>query len=196
MPTSGFIQVLEIDSHCVLRLILILLLFSTGQKPFDCTLCGVAFRQKSSLKEHMLTHELKPDDRPFVCEICNRSFQARRQFVAHRYSHNKQTKRCPVCKKRFYNAERLATHISEHENIDDLPEPDEIANTVTAHMNEDGELIITQDVDEIGEGSLIFTPSLLHVIQSTDETVDQIVSTEGQDEGRQWSLEVVIDPQT
>lgn len=142
----------------------------------------------------MLTHELKADDRPYACEICNRTFQARRQYVAHRYSHNKQTKRCPVCKKRFYNADRLATHINEHKNADDVGQ-DEIGNTVTAHMNEDGELIITQDVDEIGEGALIFTPSLLHVIQSTEETADQIVNTEGQDEGRQWSLEVVIDPQ-
>lgn len=143
----------------------------------------------------MLTHELKPEERPFTCDICNRSFQARRQYVAHRYSHSKQTKRCPICKKRFYNAERLAVHISEHENIDDLPESDEIGNTVTAHVNEEGELIITQDVNEMGEGALIFTPSLLHVIQTTDESAEQMATAEAQDEGRQWSLEVVIDPQ-
>lgn len=61
-------------------------------------------------------------------------------------------------------------------------------------MNEAGELIITQhDVDYISERALIFTPSLLHIIQSTDETVGHITSKEEQDEGSQWSLELVID---
>lgn len=115
-------------------------------------------------------------------------------MVAHRYSHNQQTKRCPVCKKRFYNAERLATHITEHENVNDLPETEAIGNAVTAHMNDAGELIITQDVDDIDEGTLIFTPSLLHVIKSTDENCHEIEGTDGQDEGNRWSLEVVIEP--
>ena len=164
----------------------------------------MAFRQNSSLKEHMLTqHELKPEDRPFSCDICNRTFQARRQFVAHRYSHTKQTQRCPICKKRFYNAEKLAAHVSEHEltPAEDHQTTDPLGknSTVMAHVNEDGELIITQDVvSDMNEETLIFTPSLLHVIhQETSEEVMNggIVSVEGQDEGRQWSLEVVIDPQ-
>ncbi len=80
--------------------------------------------------------------------------------------------------------------MKDHETVDDLPE--EIGNSVTAHMNEAGELIITQhDVDDDNnERALIFTPSLLHMIQSADETADQMA---GQDEGNRWSLEVVID---
>ena len=61
-------------------------------------------------------------------------------------------------------------------------------------MNDAGELIITQhDVDDIGERAIIFTPSLLQVIQSTNEAADQNTINEVQNEGSQWSLEVVID---
>lgn len=83
--------------------------------------------------------------------------------------------------------------MKDHETVDDdLPE--EIGNSVTAHMNEAGELIITQhDVDDNNERALIFTPSLLHMIQSADETADPMTGNEGQDEGNRWSLEVVID---
>ena len=45
-----------------------------GKKPFDCTVCGSAFRQKWSLKEHMITHD-KPEGTPFTCEVCNKTFQ-------------------------------------------------------------------------------------------------------------------------
>ena len=65
--------------------------------------------------------------------------------------------------------------MKEHENVHDLPGSNEIGNTVTAHMNEVGELIITQhDVDDNNERALIFTPSLLHIIQSADEAAGQV----------------------
>ena len=146
-------------------------------------------------------------DKSFHCEICGKSFQARRQFVAHRYSHVKQTQRCPVCKKRFYNSERLATHISMHDNIDDLPEPE--IGAVTAHVNEDGELIITQDVSQSNQALILTPSSLLHVIQAPvgdeasatadagahDHNAEDVDQSARPEDGRpQWAFEVVIEP--
>ena len=131
-------------------------------------------------------------DKSFHCEICGKSFQARRQFVAHRYSHVKQTQRCPVCKKRFYNSERLATHISMHDNID-----------------EDGELIITQDVSQSNQALILTPSSLLHVIQAPvgdeasaaadagahDHNAEDVDQSARPEDGRpQWAFEVVIEP--
>ena len=104
-----------------------------------------------------------------------------------------------------------------HDNIDDLAEPE--IGAVTALVDEDGQLIITQDgamvMADQPAGSLILTPSsLLHVIHQTttssheqqqqhhhhhddhqanghDVVDDQDVDGDGE---RQWAFEVVIDP--
>ena len=126
--------------------------------------------------------------------MCDKTFQIRRQYVAHRYSHNKKTKRCPVCKKRFYNAERLAAHLSEHEQIEDNlleDKDDEPALLVSANP----ELVISNRATEISDGSLVLRPAVLHVIQ-TEDAANQILTEVQQVEG-EWSFEVVIatDPQ-
>lgn len=89
--------------------------------------------------------------------------------------------------------EKLAAHVSVHENIEIVPDTE--MNTVTAHVNEDGELIITQDVGELGDETLILAPSLLKAIQSTNEADEGNGNDpEHQDDGKPWSFEVVIDP--
>lgn len=80
-------------------------------------------------------------------------------------------------------------------------EPLEVAqdteiSTVTAHVNENGELVITQDVNELDDEALILAPSLLQVIQSTDDVTSSVPGgTDNPANAKQWSFEVVIDPQ-
>ncbi len=61
-------------------------------------------------------------------------------------------------------------------------------------MNEDGELIITQDVSDLGDGTILLAPSLLKAIQSADGGVDEGNPDSQSDNSKQWSFEVVIDP--
>ena len=94
----------------------------------------------------------------------------------------------------LYFLERLAAHLIVHEtNVDIGPE----SNTVTAHVNAEGELIITQDPNEATESALILSPSLLLVTESTNEEADQMISECGDENPevgeRQWSFEVIIE---
>ena len=77
-------------------------------------------------------------------------------------------------------------------DADNAPE----LSTVTASVNQDGELVLTREPSETTEGALILSPSLLRVIQSSNEIGDQILSEFGEnlEDGhvRQWSFEVII----
>ena len=43
----------------------------TGEKPFNCTLCGSNFNQKRILKQHMRIHT---GEKPFRCTVCGKKF--------------------------------------------------------------------------------------------------------------------------
>ena len=43
----------------------------TGDKPYQCTLCGQAFALKNNLTEHMRIHNV---NKPYQCSQCNKAF--------------------------------------------------------------------------------------------------------------------------
>ncbi|XP_066983037.1 zinc finger protein 91-like [Macrobrachium rosenbergii] len=55
----------------------------TGEKPFKCKYCKVAFRQKSHLKSHLVCHTGK---RPFVCSLCGTSYMQLVRLRKHKES--------------------------------------------------------------------------------------------------------------
>lgn len=53
---------------------------STGERPFQCTLCEKAFNQKSALQVHMKKHT---GERPYKCVCCAMGFTQKSNMKLH-----------------------------------------------------------------------------------------------------------------
>ncbi|XP_069986664.1 uncharacterized protein [Penaeus vannamei] len=65
----------------------------TGEKPFECNICGVKFRKIHHLKTHAKQHEPKMRDGPFKCHECpNAVFLHKISYDRHRkFKHGHET---------------------------------------------------------------------------------------------------------
>jgi uncharacterized C2H2 Zn-finger protein len=56
----------------------------TGEKPFKCGSCEVAFAQSGDLMRHMRTHT---GERPFKCTLCEAAFARSSNLMSHMRTH-------------------------------------------------------------------------------------------------------------
>ncbi|KAG8297155.1 hypothetical protein J6590_041462 [Homalodisca vitripennis] len=57
----------------------------TGEKPYACLICSLAFNRKDKLSRHERVHMT---DRPFVCPECPTSFHRKEELTKHSRFHH------------------------------------------------------------------------------------------------------------
>ncbi|XP_063443543.1 zinc finger protein 501-like [Mytilus trossulus] len=85
----------------------------TGEKPFECNLCGKKFKRKSLLQWHMKYGH--SDNKPYSCDVCGRGFCQSSDMRKHMIVHTgEKAYKCTVCGKRFGQKSALKMHMRIH----------------------------------------------------------------------------------
>jgi len=92
----------------------------TGEKPFKCGQCTLAFAARANLRRHEVLHSGRGQ---FLCQYCAQSFQQKSSLFCHMYrnhadkldpDHSKRPFRCRFCCERFHTDYHVRQHVSRH----------------------------------------------------------------------------------
>ncbi|CAN7985104.1 unnamed protein product [Ixodes hexagonus] len=78
-------------------------------KYFACTKCRKIYKNRSSLKKHMMTHT---GERNFECEKCHRKFRFKSVLQVHMKTHSREfPHECTKCPRKYATEQQLKKHV-------------------------------------------------------------------------------------
>lgn len=84
----------------------------TGEKPYQCGLCGMNFRQKDGLKRHENAKHTNKPATPYPCDVCGKILQTKYSLKFHMGKHTtkRESLKCDLCDKILYTEKALKAH--------------------------------------------------------------------------------------
>uniref|UniRef100_W5LYA7 PR domain zinc finger protein 10 n=1 Tax=Lepisosteus oculatus TaxID=7918 RepID=W5LYA7_LEPOC len=83
-------------------------------RPFKCSQCGKAFREKDKLDQHLRFHG-RDGSCPLTCHVCNKGFLSSAALEGHMRLHSDQkTYSCLFCPESFDRLDLLKEHVGVH----------------------------------------------------------------------------------
>ncbi|KAK7106771.1 zinc finger protein 892-like [Littorina saxatilis] len=87
--------------------------FHTGERPFKCPNCSMAFFTSSSRLVHIRRSHLRL--RRHLCDLCGKKFKDVRSLRQHTWTHTgEKNYSCPVCSRAFSKKNAMVVHMRQH----------------------------------------------------------------------------------
>ena len=84
----------------------------SGEKPYICLICKLAFRSKGGLRSHKVTHSM---EKPYECKFCRSRFKNNPALKNHLLVHGQEKPyKCELCRKCLKRKTTLKFHLYTH----------------------------------------------------------------------------------